>query len=798
MDVFPSDEDDAIPRPRRHRGVKRIDSDEEDEIIADKVPSKKPNLKVTIPSSTTSSQGKSQSQDKSQGNSQRQAKEENGEDELEVVGEEDDDNESQRDLFPSPAPSLSDDHDSVTESEGEGIDLDHTDEEDDAEDDIANSEDEKFVDDDDVEDLDDGVRPLLPDEKLGQGELTIPDDTPEATLELFNYLVQHDDRIQRWRRKKEVRQNGKPQTEENYHAVLLGPGGSGKTYTIMSLVNLLVANKIPCMVTGMTGGAANVFNTQLLDQANRDENIIPCIEKVRDYRAKTLHSALGLSLLVHANIELAKCQQAVKDAEKLNPRDRENAATKLRRAQAEVAKAENSILASKATKHLREKVFGGKGVIIIDEASMLDTRLLHFLNRLVTKLRWMGGSPTLLLVGDFYQLPPVNGTPVFEDDLMKAMFGTRVVSLEKIHRSSGDDDLTKHCLRIREGELPKDTKDFLLSRDVTDTSQLPKNVVVIAAKNDLCRRINTSQHEELREQGHKEEQLDPRPVITPKTHPESPVLAVLRRRATARAMSHLKDFQKVLLCVGERVRVCANIDPKKGITLGMMGVVTGFKYNQDGRGVKGVNVLFDGQDRAKTVAAFKHEETETEEKYKVTVRVDYIPLLPGRAVTVDAIQGQTISDASVAVWCVETNADTGLDQQVLFGDVIRRLYVAIGRVCQTDQLYLVNASKLDLENIFSPYNVQKSFGALKEWENWVRETKAQFDGRNLHLEKLEDERLQKERDAAQYKLRQMRAAETRKRKLPQFMSRPTMQSMFQLLQEKGWICPSPCVHPEEN
>ena len=95
-------------------------------------------------------------------------------------------------------------------------------------------------------------------------------------------------------------------------------------------------------------------------------------------------------------------------------------------------------------------------IIIIDEASMLDIRLMR---NLLSAVR-TGSS--LIFVGDIDQLPSV-GPGYVLGDLIKS--GTLpVCELKKIYRQEGQSQIIKNAHRVRDGEFPyiknKDSDDF--------------------------------------------------------------------------------------------------------------------------------------------------------------------------------------------------------------------------------------------------------------------------------------------------------------------------------------------------
>lgn len=84
-------------------------------------------------------------------------------------------------------------------------------------------------------------------------------------------------------------------------------------------------------------------------------------------------------------------------------------------------------------------------LLILDEASMLDTPSLHQL------LSYLPSGARLLLVGDEGQLPPVGIGRVFHDLVAD---GSRVVNLNTVRRQASDSPVPVAAALIRNGELP--------------------------------------------------------------------------------------------------------------------------------------------------------------------------------------------------------------------------------------------------------------------------------------------------------------------------------------------------------
>ncbi len=104
-------------------------------------------------------------------------------------------------------------------------------------------------------------------------------------------------------------------------------------------------------------------------------------------------------------------------------------------------------------------------LIIIDEASMVDTLLMESL------LRAIRPGSRLILIGDSDQLPSVGAGNVLSDILASERY--RTVKLKKIFRQAGESMIVTNAHAINSGELPEldcKTKDFFFMERPDDVS----------------------------------------------------------------------------------------------------------------------------------------------------------------------------------------------------------------------------------------------------------------------------------------------------------------------------------------
>ena len=119
-------------------------------------------------------------------------------------------------------------------------------------------------------------------------------------------------------------------------------------------------------------------------------------------------------------------------------------------------------------------------LLIIDEISMADPELLW---NVFERFDQADHAPKLLIVGDFMQLPPVEGKCLFEDKIWELF---KVLKLTKQHRQS-DDKFISILNDIRVGKLTEEVKEFIKSRTV---EELPDDCTHLMAKRDMVQMRN--------------------------------------------------------------------------------------------------------------------------------------------------------------------------------------------------------------------------------------------------------------------------------------------------------------------
>lgn len=205
---------------------------------------------------------------------------------------------------------------------------------------------------------------------------------------------------------------------------LTGSAGTGKSFTLKEIINHLKFKDISFGVTALTGCAAVLINGQ------------------------TIHSFLYLG--ISRNLE-----EIYKNLCKFK-----GSLIKLQKLQS----------------------------LIIDEISMMDEELFNLINNLLMKIKnndFPFGGIQMILVGDFYQLPPINGDYCFISESWNKLSLSTVILTELI-RQKDDNKLQLILEEIRNGKPTKETIETLkelketvfLNKEIKPTRLYPINVNV--------------------------------------------------------------------------------------------------------------------------------------------------------------------------------------------------------------------------------------------------------------------------------------------------------------------------------
>lgn len=239
------------------------------------------------------------------------------------------------------------------------------------------------------------------------------------------------------------------QTINGENILITGPAGTGKSYTIKYIIELLKENNKNIGLTATTGTAAFIIGGQ------------------------TVHSFMGLGL----------CDGSLADI----------------------------FINIKKNKSIYKKL-AELDVLIIDEVSMLDSVLFDKISDIFSYIKSYSlndqellhkpfGGAQIILIGDFCQLAPVNGFYCFLSKIWKQA-NIKVVLLEELVRQNDDILFQKILQIIRKGKCTDNIlkvlnalKDTQFDNEIIPTKLYPKNINVD--------KINEIEINKLKEAGNK-------------------------------------------------------------------------------------------------------------------------------------------------------------------------------------------------------------------------------------------------------------------------------------------------------
>lgn len=290
-------------------------------------------------------------------------------------------------------------------------------------------------------------------------------------------------------------------------------------------------------------------------------------------------------------------------------------------------------------------------VLIIDEVSMLSAQVLTSVDAVLRAVRQSDrpfGGLQVVLVGDFFQLPPVSRTRdaqfSFESPAWEKL-NPIICYLDEQHRQ-GAGALLEVLSAIRSGEWDQTHVSAILSRE-TEAEGFEEDVPWLYAHNADIDRVNADRLRTLKGQG-----------MTYRMHGTGAPLLVesLKRGCLSPEVLELKE--------GAVVMGTKNV-PASGLVNGMLGVVTGFAA-----GSRSPIVEF----RSGEEMAIEPADWAVEEGGTVRAKVTQIPLRLAWAMTIHKSQGMSMDAAAI-----------DLSRTFEYGQG----YVALSRVRSLEGLYLL-------------------------------------------------------------------------------------------------------------
>ena len=302
-------------------------------------------------------------------------------------------------------------------------------------------------------------------------------------------------------------------------------------------------------------------------------------------------------------------------------------------------------------------------VLVIDEVSMLDAILFEEMDMNAKKQRSCQlpfGGIQLILSGDFYQLPPIEGKFCFSSPIWNVTFKPKMnqILLRQNFRQSGDQKYREILTEIRDGNLSDLNYNLINSRHIVSDSPTGDPICIVPLKKS-ANFINDSENRKIK---------------------SSIVNAYTRRNYYNGVLCNIEKAdkkiifdivmkqrgtyeEKIELRVGSKVMCLHNLDFTLGIVNGSQGTVVSFV---DGN----PNVKFSsGLERIILPVKWSIEEYPA-------YSVEQLPLTLAWAITIHKSQGMTLDCAKI---------DIGSS---IFAS--GQIYTAMSRIKTLEGLYLQN------------------------------------------------------------------------------------------------------------
>ena len=365
---------------------------------------------------------------------------------------------------------------------------------------------------------------------------------------------------------------------------LTGPGGTGKSFLIKEVFNTLSQTGRTPSLTAMTGCAA-----LLLHQ-----------------KAKTLHSWAGIGLGTDVV----------------------------------------PLLVGKIKKSRRATLRWLKtDTLVIDEVSMMTPDLFEKLEEIARTIRRDQrpfGGLQIILVGDFYQLPPVSKGEtkfVFESPLW-AKLGLITHDLTQIVRQK-DEDFQTILNQARCGQLTKESLRTLKRRMNLDYKSLEIQPSMLFTRRAEVDTINMNHLKKLGDRTTYTATIVFNPLAqTQGLSNDSPEVV-----QAVEALDKVAAYSTELtLAVGAQVMLLTNMNPAAGLVNGSRGVVIGFDRPEDTG--KATDMLFPVVRFKSGIQIIQHHDWDTE---MPGIKRQQIPLKLAYAITIHKAQGATLDCALIDV-----------------------------------------------------------------------------------------------------------------------------------------------------
>ncbi len=295
-------------------------------------------------------------------------------------------------------------------------------------------------------------------------------------------------------------------------------------------------------------------------------------------------------------------------------------------------------------------------ILIIDEVSMLEPALLEYLDDMLKSYRKSikpFGGIKLVLVGDFYQLPPVNKSNnikyCFESRIWEEL-NLKICYLTEQFRQDNEDKLQRLLINIRNQKLSKWDKELLLSR----RGLSPKREITRLYSHNYD--VNTTNN-----------------VLNDS-------LPSKARRFNS-SFYNINTHSKRLIAQSSNIDSCLQLKLKSEVMFNVNNRAKGYMNGTRGKVVDFINSLPLIRTYQGGYILVDYYESEIDIANKVRLKIKYIPLKLAWALTIHKCQGMTLESAEVDLSRVFTPS---------MG------YVALSRFRNLDSIYIKGINPLAL------------------------------------------------------------------------------------------------------
>ena len=223
-------------------------------------------------------------------------------------------------------------------------------------------------------------------------------------------------------------------------------------------------------------------------------------------------------------------------------------------------------------------------IVIIDEISMVDQNIFGYIHGRLQQIKGKSsdfGHVSVIAVGDFYQLAPVGGIPLYNESVNSRLWhdNFKIIELDEIMRQKDDAEFANllNKLRIRKRNEDVDEHDLSLLRSC-EAHEYTDDVLHIYPKNKDVDAHNIH----MLSKNFKEIKVTKAVDSNPKSN------SIKKNKKEKVTLP-----EKLSIAVGVRVILTRNIDTSDGLSNGQIGTVKAFIEGTEPFTLKYIYVQFD-------------------------------------------------------------------------------------------------------------------------------------------------------------------------------------------------------------